>query len=564
MRLLIAIGLFMVSLTLLMLGVAERTIWAPPASYKLSVEFETGNPFTILPNSVLSLHPGTPVVTSSGPRNVFIATGRESDIMAWVGDTPHTLLTGSKKGEKLTAESISGPGSNYSPVGADLWRSTVSGEKKAVLATPSKLAGAALLASDGSTAAPGVVSVVWPVKFDLFPSNLLIGFGLGVLLLALIMNLISYRTLRKRRGPSRKVPRAPHGPRIRLGKSPRMAPPRGRRAARKIAFGLSASALTVSLLTGCSSAENVPSATPSPTVAMADPAVVTAAQLARILDQISTIVDDGDAKNDPGKLATRVAGPALAQRTSYYSIRKLDTKLPRLPRVAGKPITFMLPAASTLWPRTIMAITDEPGTPSPQMLVLQQASPRAQYLLWYNIRLMQGATIPSVPVQEIGAIPVDPGAKFVKVAPNELPKIYGQILDSGVGGASGRLFNVDNDEFYKQISESQASQVASLKNGKISFTHTLGSSNVLSLATTESGALVAVAMIDGYTIRPTKRGSAITVTGMEKTLLGATGSPTGIVSKYSDMLLFFVPQSGASVQVQLLGVTQGLLSVRSR
>jgi hypothetical protein len=242
----------------------------------------------------------------------------------------------------------------------------------------------------------------------------------------------------------------------------------------------------------------------------------------------------------------------------------LDRKLAALPKIAGKPITFMLPAASTLWPRTIMAVTDEKGSPSPQMLVLQQATPRSQYLLWYNIRLMQGATIPSVPVQDIGAIPVDPAAKFVKVVPNELPRIYGQIIDSGVGSSSGNLFDVENDEFYKQISESQASQVASLKNGKITFTHTLGSPNVLSLATTDSGALVAVSMIDGYTIRPTKRGSAITVTGMEKTLLGATGSPTGIVSKYSDMLLFFVPQSETSAQVQLLGVTQGLLSVRSR
>ncbi len=564
MRLLIAIGLFMVSLTLLMLGVAERTVWAPPTSYKLSVQFETGNPFTIIPNSVLSLHPGTPVVTSSGPRNVFIATGRENDIMAWVSDTPHTLIEATKTGNRLSASSFTGPGSNYSPIGSDLWRTSVSGERKAVLASPSKLSGAVIIASDGSTAAPGMVDVVWPVHFDLFPSNLLIGIGFGVLLLALILNLISYRSLRKRRGPSRKVPKAPQGPRIRLGKSPRMAPARGRRSARKVVYGLSAGALTLALLTGCAPSQNQPSATPTPTTTVADPPVVNTAQLERILQQVATIVDEGDAKNDAGRLATRVAGPALAQRTSYFAIRKLDAKLAPLPKIAGKPITFILPAASTIWPRTIMAITDEAGTPSPQMLVLQQVNPRSQYLLWYNIRLMQGAKIPSVPVKELGAIPVDPAAKFVKVAPNELPKVYGNIIDSGVGNASGALFNVDNDEFYKQISESQASQVASLKNGKITFTHTLGSPNVLSLATTNSGALVAVSMIDGYTIRPTKKGSAITVTGMEKTLLGATGSPTGIVSNYSDMLLFFVPQSGSSAQVQLLGVTQGLLSVRSR
>ena len=87
------------------------------------------------------------------------------------------------------------------------------------------------------------------------------------------------------------------------------------------------------------------------------------------------------------------------------------------------------------------------------MLVLQQANPRSQYLLWYNIRLMQGAKIPSVPVEELGAIPVDPAAKFVKVAPNELPKVYGKIIDDGVGSASGALFNVENDDRYQRIGQ---------------------------------------------------------------------------------------------------------------
>jgi len=211
-----------------------------------------------------------------------------------------------------------------------------------------------------------------------------------------------------------------------------------------------------------------------------------------------------------------------------------------------------------------MAVTDEAGAPSPQMLVLVQETPRAQYQLWYNIRLMQGASIPLVPVADIGAIPVASDAKFLKAVPSELPSIYGSIIDNGAGIAGAERFALTNDEFFKQISQSQDAQVAALKNGKITFTHKLGSTNVVSLATADGGALVALSMIDGYTIRPTKRGSAITVTGLEKTLLGASGSPTGVVSKYSDMLLFYVPQTGSDDRIRLLGVTQGLLSIRSR
>ncbi|MCX8530641.1 MAG: hypothetical protein ORN27_11350 [Rhodoluna sp.] len=564
MRLLIAIGLFMLSLVLMLLGVAERTVWAPPPSYNLAVNFEAGNPYVVIPNSTLALHSGDPKVSISGPRNVFIAAARESDISAWVGDSPHTTITANKAKTKLAPTSIQGAGPALSPVGSDLWRSTRNAERAVSLNVSPAHGGGALIASDGVAPAPSSISLVWPIEFELLPSNLLLGFGFGTLVLALILNMLIYRDMRKRRGPSRRVPKAPQGPRMRPGKQPKLAPPRGRRAARKIAFALPASALILAMVTGCAPSAQTPTATPTPTAAPADPSVVQEAQLLRILKQIELVAQDGDAKSNATALISRFAGPALEQRTAWYTLRKLDAKLKALPKIAGSPVTFILPAASSIWPRTIMAITDEAGAPSPQMLVLIQASPRAQYQVWYNVRLMQGATIPAVPVQSIGAIPVATDAKFLKVVPNELPKVYGGIIDNGAGSLGASDFTLTNDEFFKQISESQDSQVAALKNGKITFSHTLGSPNVASLATSDGGALVAVTMIDGYTIRPTKKGSAITVNGLERTLLGASGSATGIISRYSDMLLFYVPKTGSEDLVRLLGVTQGLLSVRGR
>jgi hypothetical protein len=564
MRLLIAIGLFLLSLAFLLVGIAQRTVWAPPASYKMAVSYEAANPFVVIPKATLELYPGEPTVSVSGPRAVFLATARENDIVAWVGESPHTMITSQEGGDKLEATSVPGAGSGYSPAGSDLWRSSTSEQKTAKLKVSPASGEAMFVASDGASAAPGSIKIVWPNKFDLFTSNLLLGIGFGLLVIALILNLIHYTSMRKRRGPRRRVPKAPQGPKLRIGKQPRMAPPRGRRAARKVIFALPASALVLAMVTGCAPTTAEPEATPTATAVIADPPVVTAAQLQRILGQVAKVAKDGDAKSKGALLSSRFAGPALQQRTAYYTLRKLDKKLKALPAIAGKPITFSLPAASSLWPRAIMAVTDEAGAPSPQMLVLVQETPRAQYQLWYNIRLMQGASIPLVPVADIGAIPVASDAKFLKAVPSELPSIYGSIIDNGAGIAGAERFALTNDEFFKQISQSQDAQVAALKNGKITFTHKLGSTNVVSLATADGGALVALSMIDGYTIRPTKRGSAITVTGLEKTLLGASGSPTGVVSKYSDMLLFYVPQTGSDDRIRLLGVTQGLLSIRSR
>lgn len=564
MRLLIAIGLFLLSLAFLLVGIAQRTVWAPPASYKMAVNYEAANPFVVIPKATLELYPGEPTVSVSGPRAVFLATARENDIVAWVGESPRTMITSQENGNKLEATSVPGAGSGYSPAGSDLWRSSTSEQKTAKLKVSPASGEAMFVASDGSSAAPGSIKIVWPNKFDLFTSNLLLGIGFGLLVIALILNLVHYTSMRKRRGPRRRVPKAPQGPKLRIGKQPRMAPPRGRRAARKVIFALPASALVLAMVTGCAPTTAEPEATPTATAVIADPPVVTAAQLQRILGQVAKVAKDGDAKSKGALLSSRFAGPALQQRTAYYTLRKLDKKLKALPAIAGKPITFSLPAASSLWPRAIMAVTDEAGAPSPQMLVLVQETPRAQYQLWYNIRLMQGASIPLVPVADIGAIPVASDAKFLKAVPSELPSIYGSIIDNGAGIAGAERFALTNDEFFKQISQSQDAQVAALKNGKITFTHKLGSTNVVSLATADGGALVALSMIDGYTIRPTKRGSAITVTGLEKTLLGASGSPTGVVSKYSDMLLFYVPQTGSDDRIRLLGVTQGLLSIRSR
>jgi hypothetical protein len=105
--------------------------------------------------------------------------------------------------------------------------------------------------------------------------------------------------------------------------------------------------------------------------------------------------------------------------------------------------------------------------------------------------------------------------------------------------------------------------VKNLKNGKITFTHKLGDANVIGLSTSQAGALVAVYMTDTYVIKPTKIGTAVGVSGQEALILGGNGSTRGVRSIYGNMLLFFVPALSESSKIRLIGVTQGLVSVRS-
>jgi hypothetical protein len=210
-----------------------------------------------------------------------------------------------------------------------------------------------------------------------------------------------------------------------------------------------------------------------------------------------------------------------------------------------------------------MAVTDEPGDSAlPQLIVLQQRTPRENYQVWYTVRLMPGAKIPAVPAADTGAIPVDAKSLFLKVPPLSIPATYGDVINKGASSLSAQLFDITKDEFYKQVSSSQSEQVKNLKNGKISFTHKLGDANVVALSTSQAGALVAVYMTDTYLIRPTKVGTAVGVSGQEALILGANGSTKGVRSIYGNMLLFFVPALSETGKIRLIGVTQGLVSVR--
>ncbi len=566
MRLLIAAAMFVVSIALVLLGFAQRTIWAPPATVSMSVEVKTSSPFAVIPHSTLALHAGTPKVSVSGSTSgVFVSSGREADIQAFVGKTPSALVSLSKKKTDLEVSQQFGVAAGFSPVDSDLWRAQAMGAGSASLTTSTADQAAVLIASNGLKPAPSQVEIVWPIFHDLTWSNLMLISGFVILLAAIILASWHFGQRRRLRGPRRRLPKAPSGPKYKVRSKARFAPARGRRAAGRRAMLIPASLATIALLSGCAVGQSRVAPTSSPTSSAVEvaPPVVTAVQLNRILGEVAFAAKQADESNNKKFLSPRFTGPALNLRTVHYYLRSKSDKIAALPAIVAKPLSFSLPAATTAWPRNVMAVTDEPGDAAlPQLIVLQQKSPRENYQVWYTVRLMPGAKIPAVPAAETGAIPVDAKSLFLKVPPLSLPATYGDVINKGESSLSAQLFDTSNDEFYKQVSSSQAEQVKNLKNGKIAFTHKIGDANVVALSTSQAGALVAVYMTDTYLIRPTKVGTAVGVSGQEALILGANGSTKGVRSIYGNMLLFFVPALSESAKIRLIGVTQGLVSVR--
>ena len=565
MRFLIAATLFIVSISFLLLGLAQRTIWAPPAVFAVNLVGPGAQPYLVIPAEALAMMPGDATISTSGSGQVFLATGRDVDVLAWVATTSHSIVESSVEDQSLKVIPKPGTSDFISPVGSDLWLSEFSAESAGQLVVPEGQDLSVLVASDGLTPAPERVRVSWPTENSTTVSDIFLSVGLGLLVIAIFFNVLALGKMIRNRGPRRKVPKAPQGPRYKPKNRGYDLPRRGRRSAsNKIAL-VPVSVGLVLALSGCQVTQ-APEATPTPsesaTVSIVDeiePAL-NEEQVTRILADIQSVVADADASGETGLLQTRVEGPALLFREANYLLRSKSPDVAPLPPISTSVVSITIISKTEDWPRALMVVTQE-GDELPQTLVIQQLSPREPYKLIYNMALLPGVEFPDVAAANDGAIPVEVDSLFLKISPLNLAPAYGDLIDNGPSSEFFSQFDLATDKFYEQISQNQADQAENLDEATTVFSHELADSNVVSLTTSDSGAIVALMMVDTWEIKPNSRTSAVTVSGDELLLLGAEGSRTGVSTRYGNMLLFYVPLASSDQKIRLLGATQSLLSI---
>ncbi len=569
MRFVIASTLLALSAICVLVGFIIKGPFDDANRKQVDFELDSAYSYAVIPNQTLKKFPGEITVQASGQKEIFYADARDRDINDWIGTSNFVKLTLDQSNQPNALEITAG-GENQNPEGSDMWRTAI--KVKNDLTTEVAMADdtAILLASDGFKHAPDAITVIWQVKTLIDWPLLLIYGGLGLLILGLILNFWAFRKLRKLRGPRRRIPKAPSGPKYRK-RIRSDVPVRGRRRiGRKIAV-IPTALITLAALSGCSNpaavtAEAESGLTPATSV------VVNDAQLQRIVREVATTVKTADGARDEPLLLTRVAGPALELRKIQYFLQTKNKKIPKLPDIVANPVTIalpmQLPAAELGWqPRTIMVVTkSESTTRAPQLLVLQQESPRENYKLWYLIDLLPNAKFPDVAAQDIGAIAVDADNEYLATKLKSIPFKYGDTLNKGAESKYFDLFDLAADKFFAAISQDQADKIAKQVNAKTSirFQHSLGNPNILGMLTLESGGLVALQMNDTEIIRPKIRGQAVSVTTLEgKILLNAPGSSTGLKTVYGNMMLFYVPVSGSAEKIRLVGASQGILSVKA-
>ena len=613
MRFVLAILAFVVAAAMIVLGIAQHTIFLGPSTYAIDTTVKGDLPYTVISGEELTEQPGQQSLTVSGSDEVFLSYGRTADVLAWLGDSPYNALTVDTETNSLTSsvvtpEPVEGDNPEptppdgeatpdaepteeeqaaaealANPAGSDLWLAEYS-EEGALVQTISVPADVSvLLASNGTDTAPNTVEVSWPLDNATPWAGPLIAGGILLLLIGLVLYLLGIQHMRKSRGPRRKgvtagpgmekMPKVPKPSRYKSDKQHGSAPKRKRSLRKSMVAIIPITVVSALALTGCSpsswpdfSGNGQATATPTPTdlVVPEDeqpPPAVSGPQLKRIVSQISGVAIEADGARNAELAATRFTGSALAERAANYTIRGsiADYGAPTpIPASAGG---LTLPQATETWPRTVLTVVhdDTDEALAPTAVVLVQQSPRSNYLVQSAVELEPEAEIPDVAPATIGTAQLPPDSTFQVLPPDQLAGAYADIVTKGAESEFAELFDIEGDTLLAGIAASRAQKEKDLPGtATITFSTAAGTTEPVALATNESGAIVSVDVVETEVVKPVDTGAKIKPAGALAALSGVKETEKGVQATYTDQLLFYVPPAGSSEKIRLLGFSQAL------
>ena len=621
MRFILAIIAFVIALAFIGIGIAERTVLLPPSSVSVETTQATPTPYVFIDSDALRAESGEQTVTFSGSSKVFAAYGRTEDVKAWLNGASYadlTVTTGNKPSLTSTIVPADPNGAanvasgSADPTGSDLWLEEYTADAS-MTRTFSLPAGYSLLvADDGTAPAPTTVRISWPLDDSTPLAVPFLLTGAIFLVIGLILLLLGLRHMKKSQGPRRKQPALPKGKRFSSSRTNGIESGvrRGRRSITKsIAVLVPTAILSAAVLSGCST-QSLPAAiadtatptpvstgdtstgspastdtatptdtaapTPVPSPDQGPPPVVSEAQLDTILGKVSTVTTAADTLADPSTggdvagatlaLGARMTGPALDLRTSTYTIRKVDQSYPVQPAIPAGPSSVVLPQATESWPRTVFTIASNPAdaTVAPLSLMLIQDTPRSQYKVYYAIPLEPSTTLPPVAPATVGTSQLPNDTKLLSMTPADVAAGYADILMLGTQSPYYAMFDPTGDTLQTSVGADYKAQTkAALPNtASIDFAKVPGTGQTIALATNQSGAIVATNIRESVTVKPVEAGATVTAEGAVAAASGVTTTSKGTEAIYDYQLLFYVPPSGDTSKVKLLGFAQGLLSAK--
>lgn len=589
MRFVLAVITLVIAALLVLLGLAQRTVFAPPDSVTSSVTTTSSAPVTIIPASALKAYPGRESIHIEGDGTSFAAYAKTADITAWVGDSAHNTVSYDTSLKKLVSKTVEGTsGSVPDPRDSDLWYTEFSGQAlNFSLDAPDDIS--LIVATDGTKPAPSNLSVSWPLSTATPLVGPLVTAGLLVFLIGIGLFVWAIVHHRRTRGPRRssgggrrpKLPRAERQGSVRSSRRAALGASAGKGSRGRRMVAVVPIVLVGALgLAGCSSDywpqgpsdSTAATATPTPSASAEapgdalQPPAVTVAQAKRIIERIVSVQTRADKAGSTDLASTRFTGPALEQRTASYAIRKNDDSAALPVSIPTGSVTLTLPQQTDSWPRTVFALVkDNDSTKvAPVGVMLTQESARDAFKVDYLVGLEAGAEIPKVAPATTGAARLAPDVKLLAMEPDKIAAAYADVLKDGKESASAAAFEKSGDTLRPKIGKSYKDKKAAAlpATAKIAYSSSVNDEPSIAFATNDAGAIVSVAINETETVTPTKKGAEVNTEGEVKSLSGVDKSTKGIEATYGVELLFSVPPVGSDDKIVLLGFSQALISAK--
>lgn len=595
MRFVWAVVAFVLATLMIGAGIAQRTVFQGPETESRVIEIDQSTPYILVDGSVLTSHRGAQTLRARGEGEIFAAYGRTTDMTQWLSTSDYVRVTLDEDGEPIT-ELVEAPAPEepadgeeaaesapLTPAGSDLWLDEFQQEDVLVtsLQLPEEMS--MMVAADGVQPAPSRLSLTWPTGVTTPWAGPLIVGGCIVMAAGLVLYVLGLRHARRSRGPRRKGLPMPQTEPIdlaveRADKGVISATPARRRLPRGTRALAAVPALAVSalLFAGCT-ADAWPqlgaTPTPTPTETVIVPAgqgqpAVTETQAQRILTRIAEQVAAADEAKDAAAAASRLSGAALAERQTNYTLRAKLSDHPALDPIPSGPLSIVLPQAFDGWPRTFLAVVDDPQDKQSTIMAIAQEDAWADYKLAYIANLAADTRMNVAP-DYVGATAVEPNSPFLVLPPDQVAAAYADILNKGDDSEFSSLFDEETDTFRAEVARDRADRLEQFnktgqKTGKLTFAAGAGTQAPVALATLDSGAIVAVTINESDTVTPTNSDAVIKVDSnpIVKTLAGATQSATGFTTTFADQLFFFVPAQSSSESIRFLGYSSNILSAK--
>ncbi|GED05622.1 hypothetical protein AUR04nite_11540 [Glutamicibacter uratoxydans] len=566
MRKVISVIAMLLGAAALVVGIGQKTFWAPPETVTATMPQLDGTaPLTLIESSVNSekLAPVELVITGDGEFTASL--GRSFDVDSWVGDAAHVSVTGiDTENHQMQASFVDGKKEVPNPKGGDVFfdSQTADGTMTYRWTAPDSGDWSLLLAADGKADAPTNISVT-------YANNAAMPFALPLIIAGALLLVFGLALLVMRTGKGAAAPAAKSTSQHSIA------------AAAVVALAVSGVAVPMAPKDDASATPTESAATETPATETAPaeatasgegaeqaaPAafpVVTEEQLTRILADVQKQVGKADDEQDAKALEARAAGAFKYIRSSRYDILKDDIKVTKplalntsVLRSAAVPNT-----SEAKFPRVISVVTakDADAETLPIALTLVQNSARDNYKVVFAEQMLPGASFPGIAVGDPSIKQLDAKAEGLQQTPAQALKSLADVLSNEKSKAAGKFAD---SEFIKAIHADQKDESKEANEAKVKYSRSVTEGDTKAVSTPDGGAIVTGKLNQKAVFERTEDSDPLKgKDDLTKKLLGKASSTGDVEINYAEPVMIYVPAEGSDEKIQLIAAEVVLLNAK--